>query len=325
MNEIQFLHKNIRKWEDLEKLLESNEIKDPDQLSDLFISLTDDLAYSRTYFPETKTSQYLNQLTQKAHGIIYKNQPTNKKRIKTFWASEFPLLVYSARKEIAVSFLIFFTSVLVGIVSNKHDIGFVRAIMGDSYVNMTLSNIEKGDALAIYKSMNQVEMFLGISLNNIKVSFFAFITGVFTALGTGFIMLRNGVMLGTFHSFLAQQGFLLDSIATIWIHGTLEIFAIIVAGGAGIVMGNSIIFPGTYTRGQSFRIGARKGVKIVIGLVPVFIIAGFLEGFITRYTDAPYAIRFAVIASSLLLIYLYFYQYPRKLISKMNHHGKNSD
>ncbi len=325
MNEIQFLHKNIRKWEELEKLLESNDIKDPDQLSDLYISLTDDLAYSRTFFPETKTSQYLNQLTQKTHGIIYRNQPTSKKRIKTFWVTEFPLLIYSTRKEIAISFLIFFTSVLIGIVSNKYDVGFVRAIMGDSYVNMTLSNIEEGDALAIYKSMNQVEMFLGISLNNIKVSFVAFITGVFTALGTGFIMLRNGVMLGTFHSFLAQQGFLLDSIATIWIHGTLEIFAIIVAGGAGIVMGNSIIFPGTYSRGQSFRMGARKGVKMVLGLVPVFIVAGFLEGFITRYTDAPYFIRFSIIASSLLFIFLYFYKYPRKLISKMNHHGKNTN
>jgi uncharacterized membrane protein SpoIIM required for sporulation len=197
--------------------------------------------------------------------------------------------------------------------------------MGDSYVNMALSNIKEGDALAVYKSMNQIEMFLGISVNNIRVSFFAFITGIFTALGTGFIMLRNGVMLGTFHSFLAQQGFLLDSIATVWIHGTLEIFAIIVAGGAGIVMGNSILFPGTYSRGQSFKMGARKGVKMVLGLVPVFIIAGFLEGFITRYTNAPYVIRFSIIACSLLLIFFYFYTYPRKLISKINHHGKNSD
>lgn len=325
MNEIQFLHKNIRKWEELEKLLDSKDINYPDQLSDLYISLTDDLAYSRTFFPETKTSQYLNQLTQKTHSIIYRNQPVSKKRIKTFWSKEFPLIIYSARKEITVSFLIFLISVLIGIVSNEYDVRFVRAILGDSYVNMTLSNIKEGDALAIYKSMNQIEMFLGISFNNIRVSFAAFITGIFTALGSGIIILRNGVMLGTFHSFLAQQGFLLDSIATIWIHGTLEIFAIIVAGGAGIVMGNSIIFPGTYSRKQSFRMGAGKGVKMVLGLVPVFIVAGFLEGFVTRYTDAPYAIRFMIIAGSLFLIFLYFYKYPRKLISKMNHHGKKTD
>jgi uncharacterized membrane protein SpoIIM required for sporulation len=197
--------------------------------------------------------------------------------------------------------------------------------MGDTYVNMTLSNIEEGDALAIYKSANQVEMFLGISWNNIKVSFFAFITGVFTALGTGLILLRNGVMLGTFHAFLADHGLILDSIATIWIHGTLEIFAIIVAGAAGIVMGNSIVFPGTYSRVQSFRKGAVKGIKMVMGLVPVFVVAGFLEGFVTRYTSATYILRFTIIGLSLFFIIFYFYIYPRKLIFKKNHYGKGSN
>ena len=325
MNEIQFLHKNIRNWEKLEKLLESNYGADPDQLSDLYIGLTDDLAFARTFFPNTKTESYLNQLTQKAHGVLYQNQPTDKRRIFRFWKEEFPVLVYSERKKVAISFLIFFISALIGIVSNKYDVRFVRAIMGDTYVNMTLSNIEEGDALAVYKSMNKVEMFLGISWNNIQVSFYAFITGVFTALGTGFILLRNGVMLGTFHAFLAEHGFLLESIATIWIHGTLEISAIIIAGGAGIVMGNSIVFPGTYSRIQSFRMGAVKGIKMVMGLVPVFVVAGFLEGFVTRNTHAPYVLRFTIIALSLLFLVMYFYFYPRKLIFKRNNYGKGSD
>ncbi len=324
MNEIQFLHKNIEKWEELEKLLEGNSDACPDRLSDLYISLTDDLAYSRTFFPGTRTVKYLNQLAQKAHGKIYRTQPTGLKKIRTFWGSEFPVLIYSTRKEIAVSFLIFFISTLIGILSQKYDPRFSRAILGDSYVNMTLANIEKGDALAVYKSMNQAEMFLGISFNNIRVSFFAFVTGVFTALGTGFIILRNGIMLGTFHAFLAQHGLLVDTIATVWIHGTLEIFAIIVAGGAGIVLGNSLVFPGTWSRGQSFRKGAVKGIKMVTGLVPVFIIAGFFEGFITRYTEAPYILRFLIISISLFFILYYFYLYPRKIISK-NHHHENAN
>lgn len=323
MNEIQFLHKNIKKWEAFEALLSNNQVH-PDKLSELFIHLTDDLAYSRTYFPNAKATEYLNQLTQKAHQVIYQNQPISKNKILAFWTSEFPLLIYGSRKEIFVSFVILVLSVLIGIISNKYDTGFTRIIMGDAYVNMSLENIQKGDPLAVYKSMNQVDMFLGITVNNIRVSFIAFVMGVFTSIGTGFIMLRNGVMLGTFHSFLAEQGFLLDSIATVWVHGTYEIFAITVAGGAGIVMGNSIIFPKTYTRIQSFRIGAVRGVKMIIGLIPVFVMAGFLEGFVTRYTQAPYFIRFSIIGISLLSILYYFYFYPLQLLKKQNY-GKQTN
>jgi uncharacterized membrane protein SpoIIM required for sporulation len=319
MNEIQFLHRNIKKWEAFEAILDNKQKANPDKVSDMFIHLTDDLAYSRTYFPDSKATQYLNQLAQKAHRIIYQNKPIDKKRIATFWAKEFPLLVYASRKEIFASFVILVISVLIGIVSNKYDNSFVRIIMGDAYVNMSLSNIEKGDPLAVYKITNQVDMFLGITLNNIRVSFIAFVMGLFTPVGTGFIMLRNGVMLGTFQSFLAEQGFLLDSIATIWVHGTYEIFAITVAGGAGIIVGNSIIFPKTYSRIESFRRGAIRGSKIIIGLIPVFVIAGFLEGFVTRYTQAPYFVRFAIILFSLATIVYYFYIYPIQLIKNQNY------
>jgi uncharacterized membrane protein SpoIIM required for sporulation len=322
MNEVQFLNKNIKKWEAFGALLDNKSQTNPDKVSDLFINLTDDLAYSRTYFPNAKATQYLNQLTQKAHRIIYKNQPINKNRIKTFWASEFPLLVYGSRKEIFISFIILLISVLIGILSNKYDNGFTRIIMGDAYVNMSLSNIQKGDPLAVYKSMNQVDMFLGITINNIRVSFIAFAMGIFTPIGTCFIVLKNGIMLGTFHSFLAEQGFLLDSIATIWVHGTYEIFAIAVAGGAGIVIGNSIIFPKTYSRIESFRRGAVRGSKIVIGLIPVFVVAGFLEGFVTRYTQAHYLVRFGIITFSILTIVYYFYLYPLLLLKNQNHDKK---
>jgi uncharacterized membrane protein SpoIIM required for sporulation len=138
--------------------------------------------------------------------------------------------------------------------------------------------------------------------------------GLLTPIGAGFIIMQNGVMLGTFQSFLAEQGFLLDSIATVWVHGTYEIFAITVAGGAGIVIGNSIIFPQTYSRTESFRRGALRGSKMVIGLIPLFIVAGFLEGFVTRYTQAPYVVRFAIIFLSLVSIIFYFYLYPILLI-----------
>jgi len=324
MNEIRFVYKNRKKWEEFEQLLDSGYSANPDNVSDLFISLTDDLAYARTYFPNTRTASYLNHLTQKAHQLIYQSQPANKSRILTFWKYDFPLLVYSARKEVLVSFLIFIVSALIGFVSNRYDPDFVRIIMGDHYVNMTLANIDKGDPMAVYKSMNQVNMFLGISVNNIYVSFLAFIFGVFTALGTGYMLFRNGIMMGVFQGFMAQKGLLLVSVSSIWIHGTLEIFSIIVAGAAGIVMGNSLVFPGTYTRLQSFRTGAVKGVKMVIGLIPLFLTAAFLEGFVTRYSNFPYVLKFSIIGLSLIFIITYFFIYPKNLKNKDLSYGKST-
>jgi uncharacterized membrane protein SpoIIM required for sporulation len=324
MNEIQFAHKNKDRWEEFEHLIHYGYQSNPDKITDLYIHLTDELAYAKTYFPSTMTMQYLNGLAQKAHQIIYQNKPVKKKRILAFWHHDLPLVLHSSRKAILISFLILFTAALMGWVSNRYDPDFVRIILGDKYVNMTLSNIENGDPMAVYKSMNQVDMFLGISINNIYISFLAFITGIFTALGTGYILLTNGIMLGTFQGFLAEKGLLLESVSSIWIHGTLEIFSIIVAGAAGIIMGNSFIFPGTYSRLYSFRLGVLKGLKLVCGLIPFFLVAAFLEGFVTRYTHAPYVLKFSIIFISLLIILLYFFIYPQYVKLKEQHHGTST-
>jgi uncharacterized membrane protein SpoIIM required for sporulation len=105
---------------------------------------------------------------------------------------------------------------------------------------------------------------------------------------------------------------LLASVLKIWIHGTLEISAIVIAGAAGLVMGHSLLFPRTYSRLDSFKQGAKKGMKIVIGLVPVFVTAGFLESFITRLTLPP-IISGGIILVSATFIVWYFVLYPIKL------------
>jgi uncharacterized membrane protein SpoIIM required for sporulation len=167
--------------------------------------------------------------------------------------------------------------------------------------------------MAVYKSMGRGDMFFAITVNNIKVSFMAFSMGVLLSLGTGFVLLQNGIMLGAFQYFFYQQGFLLPSFLTIWIHGTIEIASIIIAGAAGLVMGNSILFPGTYPRMESFRKGAKKGLKIVIGLVPLFVMAGFLESYVTRLTDWHWVPRLGIIVASAFFIIYYFVLYPIKL------------
>ncbi|MBL4669851.1 MAG: stage II sporulation protein M [Flavobacteriales bacterium] len=321
MREITFLKINSEKWQQFEDELNAKKKSNPDETANLFIQLTNDLSYAKTHFPKSKTTQYLNGLTAQVHQLIYKNKKESNSRIISFWTYELPLIVKSCHKQLFSAFLIFVVACLIGWISAAFDDTFVRLILGDSYVNMTLENIENDDPMAVYKKMNQLDMFLAITVNNIRVAFIAFILGVFFSIGTGYVLLNNGIMLGSFQYFFFAKGVLLQSLLTIWIHGTLEISVIIIAGGAGLVMGNSILFPGTYSRGVSFIRGAKKGLKIVIGLVPIFIVAGFLEGFVTRHTEMPIWLSLLIIGGSLSFIIWYFIIYPITLYKKIQNYG----
>lgn len=322
MKEITFLKENSEKWQKFERLIVTTNKTNPDVLADLFIQLTDDLSYARTNYPKSNTVKYLNGLAAKVHQEIYKNKKEKAGRIALFWKYELPMTFQKSHRSLLYSFLIFFISVLLGILSAAYDDDFVRLILGDSYVNMTLDNIDKGDPMAVYKQMNQVDMFIGITVNNIIVSFYTFAMGLFFSLGTAYMLFNNGIMLGSFQYFFYQKGLLLQSVLAIWVHGTLEISAIIIAGCAGLVMGNSILFPGTYSRGVSFIMGAKQGLKIIIGLIPIFIMAAFFEGFITRYTEMPHYLSALIILTSLTFIIWYFIIYPLQL-NKHNNDGKN--
>ena len=314
MKEVQFIKNNSERWREVELFLsKKTSIQDPDKLAELFIQLTDDLSYSKTFYPQSKTTQYLNSLTSKLHQSVYKNKKEKRSRIISFWKYELPEIFFARRKELLISFVVFFIAIVIGVVSSEGDTGFVRLILGDSYVNMTQENIKNDDPLAVYKQMNGVDMFMGITFNNIRVSFYAFMAGLLLSVGTILLLLYNGIMLGTFHHLFYTQDLLFKSLSIVWIHGTLEISSIIIAGAAGLILGNSILFPKTYTRRQSFLISAKDGVKIIIGLIPLFIVAGFLESFVTRFTQMPIIINLTIILSSLSFIIWYVIIYPLKL------------
>ena len=114
--------------------------------------------------------------------------------------------------------------------------------------------------------------------------------------------------MGAFISYFTQHGLLGPCLLTLFLHGTLEISALVVAGGAGIALGNGWLFPGTYSRIESFKQSAKRGVKILVSTTPIFVVAAFIEGFFTRLTEAGDALRLTVIVLSALFI-LYYYVY----------------
>jgi uncharacterized membrane protein SpoIIM required for sporulation len=312
MREAAFVQRNKEKWQRLEQVLaHSDRDLSADESSTLYIELTDDLSYARTFFPGAEVTRYLNELAVSMHQHVHRSQKTTSGRFITFWTEELPLLMARHRKEMLISSGVFFSACLIGALSAHYDDTFTRLIMGDGYVDMTLENIKNGKPMDVYGGEHEMDMFFGITLNNILVSISAFASGVIFSFGTWLALVRNGVMLGCFQYFMYQQGVLQESVLSIWIHGTIEISSIVIAGGAGIVMGNGLLFPGTYSRLSGFMRSAKDGLKIVIGLVPCFIIAGFLESFITRLSPRMYtAGSVSIIAVSLAFIVGYFIIYP---------------
>ena len=313
MKEATFIRNNIRRWKRVELIADEPRLYSPDDVAEAYTGVTADLAFAYTYYPESRITIYLNELAATLHNAIYRNKREKWSRIVTFWTREVPQTMFEARRLLLASLVVMLVSVLIGVVSQMGDHDFCRIILGDYYVDMTLDNIQKGVPMNVYAMDGEVDSFLSITLNNIGVAFRIFVMGMLTSVGSGLMLLYNGVMLGCFETFFWQHGLLYDSMLSVFLHGTLEISAIVVAGAGGLALGNGMLFPGTFSRIASFKRGAKRGLKIVVGTVPIFIIAGFIEGFLTRHTEVNDFVRLAFILLCLTFVVYYYWLLPRKM------------
>lgn len=310
MKESTFITKNEKDWRQLEELLKQPR-KDADRLLHLFEKVSGDLAYARTYYPNRSIKVYLNNLTQEVlNSLVKKKEKFQFSTILDFYRKVLPAEIYRSRKAFYTSFIVFVLAVMIGAVSSANVDNFCNIVLGDEYIQMTQDNINEGDPMAVYKKMEQGDMFMQITINNIRVSFFCFVMGLLGSLGTIIILLMNGIMVGAFQFYFYKQGLFLTSFLTIWIHGTIEISSIILAGAAGIILGNGLMFPKSYTRNASLLISAKRALRIILAIMPLFVIAGFLESFVTRLTEMPIFLKVLIISISLLFILIVFVIYP---------------
>ncbi|WP_259068492.1 stage II sporulation protein M [Mucilaginibacter sp. X4EP1] len=309
MREPLFVKQNSSKWTSFEK----NPATDPDELAERFMQITDDLAYAKTFYPNSKTTAYLNGLAANLHQSIYKNKVEKSNRFFTFWKYELPLLFKTYQKQLLYAFVFFAIFCAMGVLSARYDGNFVRLILSDEYVDMTNANIEKGDPFGVYKQAGELPMFAMIAANNIYVAFINFVAGVIFSVGSLYFLFRNSVMIGSFQYYFFSKGLGWQSVLVIWIHGVLEISSFIIASAAGLVLGNSLLFPKTYTRIISLKRGAKDGMKMTIGLVPIFLTAAFFESFVTRHTEMPLWLSISILATSLTFIIWYVIIYPNIL------------
>lgn len=309
MREVTFLQQRADDWRRLEKVA-NDKTADPDELAALFVEASDDLSYARTFYPASKSVGYLNDLLGRLYRALYKNRSTDTRRFALFWSHDVPAAVWEARAHLLVAFALAFVCVAIGVASQLFDPDFARFVLGDEYVEMTLDNIARGDPMGVYKSMSGGDLFAYVTLNNVRVALLLYAAGVLTPVIPLFFLMNNMVMLGCFFTFLAQEGVFSTALGVVWIHGTLEIAAIVIAGGAAFRLGWGWIAPGTLSRKAAFVKSARSSVKILMALIPILIVAGLLEGFVTRLTDMPSGMRVLIIGGSLVFLLWYFVALP---------------
>ncbi|MEO9569906.1 MAG: stage II sporulation protein M [Polaribacter sp.] len=319
MREVAFIKQNKEKWLEFEQINSNKEKKSPDDIANLHIKIMNDLVYAQTYYPKSKVTQFLNKLAKSSFDKVYHSKRRNRNVFLYFFFDKVPLLAYQYRKYIYLSFIVFFAFFLIGLLSTFNDANFARQILGNNYVNETLENIESGDAMAIYKGGSNWGTFIGIYDNNQRVGLNMFLSGLFLGIGTGFYIAYNAIMVAVFQAFFYQNNSLFDSLRGIWIHGTYEIFGIIIQAAAGYIIGASILFPGAFKRLESFKRGMKAAFYIFISTIPFTLIAAFLEGYITRYSNSmPSILSFTIIGFSLVSISYYYLILPFKVANKYN-------
>ena len=315
MREALFIKKNKDRWLRIQQLPPD----DPDEMATDFTELVNDLAYAKTFYPSGKITSFLNAEASKIYLAIYRNRKEQSNRLITFWKFDLPMTIRRNHRVVLFSLLFFVVFLAIGYFLSSRDESIPRSILGDDYVDKTQRNIERGNPFGVYENGSPFFMWLYIMIHNIRVAFLMFVSGIFCGVPSLYLSAQNAVMVGAFDEFFAARGFGLDFWLVVFVHGTLEISSLILAAAAGVVMGKSYLFPGTIRRIDSFKRGAKDGVKIMIGLIPVLALAAFFEGFITRLYNDISLFTTLIFFLSVLFVVWYFVIYPIQLGRKLSH------
>ncbi len=306
MKENQFLQKHSQSWEELKTLTDLLDKKgvsklNPKQLRRflyLFRKASHNLAYCRTHFKKSDTIQYLNSLVGRAHNHIYSVKKTNFSVILKYFSSGFPRQARLFKNFIFISFFIFllgFTLSLV-LVSINPDNGsyFLPQSMLEN-INWEMDSSRSWD----YPLMSSI-----IMVNNISVSFNAFVLGITFGIGTIYVLFYNGALLGALTGLVYHFGDPIVYWSLILPHGVIELTAIFISGGAGLILAYSILVPKGYSRRHSIIKGAKNAIYLVFGIIIMLVMAGIIEGFFTPLAISPIAkLVFAALTAVGLLFY----------------------
>ena len=312
MREALFIKRNKERWQQIA----SNNTSHPDDTANDFIQLVEDLGYSKTFYPQSSITQYLNTEASRKYLGIYENQRESSSRARYFFKYTLPLTIGKHHQILLICFCLFVLFLAIGFFSAAGDQSFVRQVFGDNYVDMTENNIKQGTPFGVYGFGNELLSFAYIFINNMFVSLKEFAGGILLGIPTVYGLMANSIGVGAFEYLFYSHNLTANSLLTILIHGTLELSTFVISAASGLVLAKSWLFPGTMRRIDALKQGAKEGLIIAMSNFPMLFIAAFFEGFITRHTAMPVLLKLLIIGSSLTLVIGYFIIYPIRLRQK---------
>jgi uncharacterized membrane protein SpoIIM required for sporulation len=305
-----FINARKNTWQRLEELLRlldemslrrlhREEVR---ELGRIYRRTSSDLAIARAESRDPRLVNYLNSLVIRAHGRIYRTEATEGgRRLRNFFLRDFPSTFRRTWKFTATAFAFFLIFGLAGFFGTRHDADFSELAGIDYAMRDKINSREHW-----WEQLNEANQIGGASImtNNIQVMFYAFAFGATLGVGTLLVMAFNGLSVGAVLALTYRAGFGSDLVTFMVGHGVIELTCIFIAGGAGLLVGAAIIAPGDLSRLDALRIRGREAVHLVVGCIPLLVVAGTIEGFISPAPIAP-AFKFATAALTGVALYTY--------------------
>lgn len=313
MQEQEFIASSREIWERLEATLEGrsgrgvSRLSAPElrQLHEDYRRAAADLAYAQTHYPGSRTQSYLNGLVGLAHTELYGASPRRVASLWRFMAVGYPRLVRARWREVALSAALLLGALAIGLLLAYVNYPLARVFIPEALRDGVGDRVEQGaDASALSASIAPV-LTAGITANNIQVALLAFAGGMTLGLLTVYSMVQNGLLLGALAGVFAKGGSAVLFWSMILPHGSLELPAIILAGASGLILARALISPGDLPRMTALRHNSPDAARLVLGSIPLFAIAGIIEGFFTpSQIDPLLKLAFGALMTGLLFAYL---------------------
>ena len=300
-------------WTRLERLMEISGRKggsalSPGELQELALlyrQTASDLASAREDPTSNHLALYLNQLLGRAHNLIYMGRKASRRGIWIFFKDEYPAVFRATFPDTLAAFVIFLAAAIAGFLMGIADPGFSRHLLGARMMETIENHKMWTDSIVTIKPLASS----GIMTNNMSVAFATFAMGITAGIGTVWMMLLNGLMMGVVGVACWQGGMSLSLWSFVATHGVLELPAIFIAGGAGLGIAKGLLFPGVLPRRESLARAGARSVRLVLGTIPMLVVAGVVEAFVSP-TPLPARMKFLLAAGLATLLVLYLARKP---------------
>lgn len=286
------------------------------ELGLLYRQVAQDLSAVRANRGSRTQEEYLNLLLARAHNRVYSGKKLEVRQIVRFFAVEYPRLFRRLFPYVAASLMIFLAGTALGVLLTFSRPTFMRMVLGPAMV----SQIEQHQMWTHSLLSVKPQASSWIMTNNISVGFAAFAGGMVAGLGTLYLLFFNGLQMGVVATACAQARMALDLWSFVSAHGALELPSIFIAGGAGLRLATGMLFPGIYSRQDSLKRAAAEAIRLLAGTVPLLVIAGTLEAFLSP-SSVPVAVKFLTGAVLLLSLGLWLTSHGSEHNAQRSQHG----